>query len=374
MVRKILVGRSLDAANLNAQAKNAQYILRHWQSTAYRPSGVVFSTPDQGVAENPNIDLVRLRSDRFWRAAWFATYLRKWDAIFYPGLHHRADWLGLKARSIIGRQIPVISTLEGLIGETGNDDRERRFAEVAGHPVYCQKIPGNQVRRIEAVYKMARHIIAISPFLARLGVERYGAKVSMLPLGVDTLLFKRTSHMRRRRPRVIGVGNVRSHKRPDLFVDFAKQYPQADFVWFGEGNLRGPLCEEINRSGLLNLKFPGAVPTVRLAHEFSSSDIFILPSLGEGVPKVTQEAAATGLAQIVFGFYETPSVINGRNGLVVWSDEEMAIALGKLIDNPDLVEEMGRQGAAMAASWSWDHVAPQWERRIIDVLENRVAG
>jgi glycosyltransferase involved in cell wall biosynthesis len=368
---RILVGRSVDGANFNAQAKNAQNILRHWSSAQYRPSGVAFSSPEQAVADNPNVDIVRIRSNRLWRIALFATYMGGWRGIFYPGLHHRADWLALKVRLIMGRRIPVIATMEGLLGEVGDDARERRYAAVAGHEIYSQKVPGPVVRRMEALHEMADHIIAISPFLARLGTARYGAKVSMLPLGVETALFKRSTNARRGRPRVVGAGGVRAHKRPELFIELARKFPQVDFVWFGEGDLRQALRAKIGCLGLTNIDLPGAVPPSTLAREFAASDIFVLPSRNEGVPKVTQEAAAAGLAQIVFGFYEAPTVVDGHNGFVVWNDEDMTARLGTLIDDPGLVARMGRAGAEMAAAWSWDIVAPQWERRIIDVLEGR---
>jgi glycosyltransferase involved in cell wall biosynthesis len=277
--------------------------------------------------------------------------------------------LALKTRFLIGWRIPIIATLEGLLGEVNDDSRERRFSEVAGHEVYCQRVPGPIVRRVESVYHMADHIIAISPFLARLGAERYGAKVSMLPLGVETGLFQRSSYEKRERLRVVSAGGVRAHKRPEFFVELARAYPQADFVWFGDGDLRRSLRAEVGRLGLTNIEYPGEVPSSTLAREFAAASIFVLPSRSEGVPKVTQEAAAAGLAQVVFGFYETPTVVHDRNGLVVWNDAEMIEGVGRLIESPELVERMGRAGAEMATAWSWDIVAPQWERRIIDVLE-----
>ena len=366
---RILVARSLDAANLNAQAKNAQNILRRWTSSNYRPTGLSFSTPDAELAANPNVDILQLRGDRLWRLAVVVIYQRSWQAIFYPGIHHWADWLGLWLREATGRRIPVITTIEGLVGDPGDKSRQRWFGEAAGHPVYCQEVAARRVKRIEALYRKADHIIAISPFLARLAKLRYGAKVSMLPLGVDTSLFKRTSFSKRTRPRVVTAGNVRAHKRPQFFLELARVHPDADFFWFGDGDLRPTMRQEIARSGLANVDFPGALPPPELAEQFVSSDIFVLPSRSEGVPKVTQEAAAAGLAQVIFGFYEAPTVIQGQNGLVVWSDDEMVAAVGTLIRDFEMTERLGRAGSAMAASWSWDIVAPQWERRIIDLVE-----
>src|SRR5262245_22733844 len=101
--KRILFARAADADNFNAQAKNAQNILRWWRSAEYRPTIFAFSEPDAGVAANPNVDICRLSNGRLWRAQVFANYLRGFDAVFYPGIHHLADWLGLRVRNSLGR-------------------------------------------------------------------------------------------------------------------------------------------------------------------------------------------------------------------------------------------------------------------------------
>src|SRR5262249_12319341 len=114
--------------------------------------------------------------------------------------------------------------------------------------------------------------------------------------------------------------------------------------------------------------FPGPLSPEALAREFANSDVFVLPSLAEGVPKVSQEAAACGLAQIVFGFFESPTVVHGVNGFVAWSDAELAVRLGQLLRDPALVERMGRAGIEMAAQWHWDRVAGRWETHISAIV------
>jgi glycosyltransferase involved in cell wall biosynthesis len=92
--------------------------------------------------------------------------------------------------------------------------------------------------------------------------------------------------------------------------------------------------------------------------------------MAEGVPKVSQEAAACGLPVILFGFYEAPSVVDGENGYVVWSDEEMATRLEQLLSDKDLRTRLGARGAVMAREWNWDILALKWERKVLSVIEN----
>ena len=370
-MRRILFARSIDTDNLNAQSGNAREILRRWRSHEWRPSVLSFREPDSVVAANPNVDIIRLRPDRWWRIKLFEIYQRPFDAIFYPGLHHRADYLALRARKTLGRSIPVVSTIEGLSGSASDDTREAFFSLHAGHAVFCQKLASSHLNRVEWIYRNSSHIVAISPFLERMAEAKYGPKVSHLPLGINRSLWRASARARRSRPFVVSAGNVRAHKRPETFLEFARMFPAADFCWYGAGELQTYLAAEAKRLGLANVAFPGAIDSTRLADAFASANIFVLPSKSEGVPKVTQEAAAAGLAQIVYGYFETPSVVDRANGFVVWDDAEFRERLGQLLNDPELADRLGRAGTKMADDWSWDRVAPLWEQRLIELAESR---
>lgn len=368
MQKRVLFARSADIANVNAQAKNAQNILRRWTDRAVRPSVFSFYEPDPEVAANPNVDVIKIAPSRFWRVNVLASYLKFFDAAFCPGIHHFADWAALTMRRIARRPIRVIATVEGLLGAEGDDDIDRRYSEIVGHPVFVQKVPRAQWRRMEALKHMASHCIAISPFLGRLAELSYKGSVSVLPLGVDTDFIGQAHAVRSTRPRVVCAGTVYPRKQPHQFVELARRFPQADFLWFGEGELREGILAHIERNGIANLRFPGSLPPNELAREFVSADIMVLPSFAEGVPKVSQEAAAAGLAQIVYGFYETPTVRDGVNGFVVWSEPELAERLGGLLADMDLTKRFGREGAELAKAQSWDVLAPQWEREIVNAV------
>jgi hypothetical protein len=88
----------------------------------------------------------------------------------------------------------------------------------------------------------------------------------------------------------------------------------------------------------------------------------------EGVPKVTQEAAACGLAQVIFGYYEAPTVRDGQTGYVVWDDNQFINRVGDLLADLTVAHAMGRRGVEMAEAWDWDRVAPLWERKVLDLI------
>ena len=360
-----------DVANINAQAKNVQGILAHWKRTGVPAAVFAFGTVAPQIETNPNVRALHIRSDRLWRARLVGRYQGQFSAIVSLGLHHWGDWTGLRLRRITGRWIPVVCTLEGLLGlDDDLDHRAAKYSAAAGHAVYCQSVPANVLRRRDQILMSASHIIAISPFLRRMGETRYGKKFSVLPLGVDDAVFHARDRSANNRPAVICAGGVRGHKRPEIFLDLARQFPQTDFVWYGDGDQREPLTARAVALGLANLRFPGAVAVGELARALRSSDIMVLPSLSEGVPKITQEAAACGLAQIVFGHYETPTVVDGVNGYVVHNDDEMQSRLGELIGDAALRRRMGEAGIEMAQQWSWQRVAPLWQERILSATQD----
>jgi glycosyltransferase involved in cell wall biosynthesis len=101
--------------------------------------------------------------------------------------------------------------------------------------------------------------------------------------------------------------------------------------------------------------------------------MFVQTSWAEGVPKVVQEAAACGLPIVLFGFYEAPSVQHDVNGYVAWSDEELTRDVGALLDDPGRRQQMGAESARLARAWNWDAVAPEWEAKILEVVDRHAA-
>lgn len=367
MTRVMYVPTLVDASNHNAQVLNARSILAGWDVPGWRVAAHAYNQPDPLVEANAQVDITRLWRRHAWYLHYFLRYLRPYGLIFYPGATPM-DLAGLRWRKRIGMSAPVVGTLEGL---AGNSVRESEYSAVAGHPVYCHDVPAEVIKRADEYLNQTDHIIAISPFLARMGQSRYGNKISVLPLGINTKLFFSAARSVNKRMQLVSAGSVKSNKRPELFLELARRYPQADFTWYGEGDMRSALQAQAAQLGLDNLSFPGPLSPHLLGDAFRQADIFIMPSQSEGVPKVTQEAAACGLAQVIFGYYEAPSVVDCHNGFVVWDDEEFFMRVGELIDSPRLVSTLGKAGAEMAGAWDWTLVAAKWRARLIEIAKHR---
>ena len=365
-IKKILVPRWVDQTNTNAQISNARAMLSRFSNPDVQWMVSHYEQADPAVAERSNVKTRKLIHNGLWRCHTVLQYQATADAIFYPGGGWFEDW-GLRLRRLTGRRVPVVATLEGLLGCA---DREQEYSEWAKHPVYCQRVEMKTLLRMDELYRRADHVIAISPFLAEMGRRRYGDKFSVVPLGInDSIFFSPEQKQSAERTRVVSAGNLKAGKRPDMFVELAKRHPEADFVWYGGHGSQELAAFQIQTEGFGNLSFPGNLQPAELAEAFRSADLFVMPSVSEGVPKVTQEAAACGLPVVLFGYYEAHSVVDEANGYVVWDDDSFYARVAELLADAELRSRMGREGTTMAQEWSWDVIALRWEAQILEVVK-----
>lgn len=155
----------------------------------------------------------------------------------------------------------------------------------------------------------------------------------------------------------IFVGRLLKEKGINDYVNAAKivknKYPNTKFVVLGatdNSNFGSLTQKDINSLVQTNLiVYPGRVDNVNKWLE--DSDVFVLPSYREGIPKSTQEAMAIGRAVIttdVPGCRET--VIEGVNGFLVpkWNPQALAEKMVYFIENPEKISEMGNESYKIA--------------------------
>jgi N,N'-diacetylbacillosaminyl-diphospho-undecaprenol alpha-1,3-N-acetylgalactosaminyltransferase len=154
--------------------------------------------------------------------------------------------------------------------------------------------------------------------------------------------------------RVTMIARAIKHKGVLEFIDAAKmlsqKYPDVTFQFVGspdEGN-RFSVTEEFMKTQP-HLNYLGHQNNIR--HILAQSDIFVLPSYREGLPRTSLEAMSMGLPIVttdVVGCRET--VEEGVNGLIVPPKDAYALAeaIEKLIINPLLRQQMGEAGCQKA--------------------------
>jgi glycosyltransferase involved in cell wall biosynthesis len=136
------------------------------------------------------------------------------------------------------------------------------------------------------------------------------------------------------------------------------------FIFLGDGELMNDLKTQAASSGIYDkVKFLGWREDV--AEVMSTFDLFVLPSLNEGMGKVLVEAMAMGkpvIASHVGGISDL--VKNEENGLLVPPEDAEAIGRSILIlhSSPMKRKEMGERGKAIAVEYGADSMVQKIDR------------
>jgi len=114
----------------------------------------------------------------------------------------------------------------------------------------------------------------------------------------------------------------------------------------GEGPQRGDIQEAVTGLGLDELVWI-AGQRRRVDQVLKMFDIFVLPSLNEGISNTILEAMATGLPVIATDVGGNPELVdNGETGFLVPAGdaEAMARAINRYVADPELTSQHGRNG------------------------------
>lgn len=193
-------------------------------------------------------------------------------------------------------------------------------------------------------------------------------------IGVDLCKFRYEPLKTRSRLRFIFIARLLKEKGIYEFINAVRMvketYPDTEFVVLGGLDSENP--SGITQSELDNfideglISSPGFVTDVE--KWISDSDVFVLPSYREGIPRSTQEAMAMGKAIITT---DTPgcreTVIEGVNGLLVppFDASKLAESMIYLINNKDVVLKMG-EASRVFAEEHFD--VKRINKKLIDIL------
>lgn len=204
-------------------------------------------------------------------------------------------------------------------------------------------LPAGMVRRQLKELELADKVIVLSSFVRRQMVEAGlpGDKVVILPLGVDTQLFRPPTEGLRRRPFIfLYVGRIDPLKGVHhLLAAWKKLHlPEAE-LW-----LVGPVAEEMRPilaayEGLY--KYWGALPQARLAEVYTQATALVFPTLLDSFGLVLLEGMAAGLPVIATDHSGAPDVLEGLpevRPIPAGSEEALKEAMERLYLCSDLTD------------------------------------
>ena len=284
--------------------------------------------------------------------------------------HNEHSFAAMAAARISKKKnIPLIVTCHGQL----------RF----GNPLYdsIERLYNKSIGR--SVFEKSDVIVALSSsdrdYISSFGIDE--DKIIVIPNAIDP------SDLERYRLKSDELESFRewynlSDKRVVLFVGqiiqrkgisyLLKSIPQilrkskeeTSFVFVGKGDaLKDSLClaQELEIEG--NVIFTGAVSARDLVAFYQISDLFVLPSLSEGLPTSILEAMYFGIPVVSTDIPGVRDHFSEFALLVSPRDEDaLADAVHTLLTDRDLAKSLSRKGKALVASqYTWDRVTREYE-------------
>lgn len=181
-------------------------------------------------------------------------------------------------------------------------------------------------------------------------------KIAVIPNGVDTRRYQRRGDRTATRAAlglspeeraVAVVATFKEQKGHRYLIEAAARlrddYPRARYLLIGDGELRVALERQIAAAGLeATFRLLGTRPDVPAL--LAAADLFVLPSLWEGLPMALIEAMAAGLAVVATDVSGTRGVMrDGETGLLVPPSDAAALAqaMAALLAEPERAAQMG---------------------------------
>ncbi len=232
-------------------------------------------------------------------------------------------------------------------------------------------------RQLPDTLRAARRIVAVSQATARDLEHRFPTcadRVIVIPNGVDPALapapVARIEAVRRSldapRGYVLFVGTLEPRKNLTTLLDawerVLDRLPDAPplLVAGGKGWSSAALRRRLQRAP--GVRYLGRLPRPRLIEVLQGALAFVYPSLYEGFGLPVLEAMACGLPVVTSDRSSLPEVV-GNAGIQInpRHTRDLAAAIAKLIEDPQLRAELGSEALERSRRFSWERTADAME-------------
>lgn len=206
---------------------------------------------------------------------------------------------------------------------------------------------------------------AYHPPPGRLVVIPNGVDIERYAEAVDREAVRRSIGVPPDAPMVIVVAKLMTQKGHAVLLDALPRVlarePALRTVFVGEGDLRGELETRVAAGGMAGSVIfagnRGDIPQL-----LAAGDLFVLPSLWEGLPMALLEAMATGMPVVASAVSGTREVIEpGRSGLLVpvGEPEMLADAMLMVLTDPQAAASLGAAARARVEACYSAHIQAQ---------------
>lgn len=247
-------------------------------------------------------------------------------------------------------------------------------------------VPGQNVRLqldykilapvFRAIWKRASALVACSDGLKERAL-RFMPSVSIDVIGNGVELdrfFPAETAEKSKTLRLLTVGRLSATKRVEMLIDAAeilhRTACKVSLTVVGGGKMEQQLRKIAAERELRDvIKITGRMDAEKMPEVYRRNDIFISASMQEGMSNAMLEAMASGLPIVTTRCEGLAELING-NGLIVEQDSagEIAKAVKKLADDPELYRGMSTAARKQAEKFDWANVASSYIEKYREII------
>lgn len=264
---------------------------------------------------------------------------------------------------VLKRIAPGIKRLLTLQSGDLDDDKKQKVVYVR----YFWKL----------IHMAPNYITAISGFLAKRAIRLRACKdnVEVIPNGVDLSIVPQS--IVKTPFQIFNHSRFSWEKAHDLIIEawpkVVEKYSEAKLILVNDGPEKEKIVQLVKKKGLEDsVIMKGLMPQKDAFKLLAQSEIFICPSLAEGLGNVFIEAQAAGVVPVGTRVGGIPDVIQDmENGLLIDSknSEQIAEAIIKLLDDKALRNKLRSKGLETSKLFEWGVVMSRIENVYNDILK-----
>ncbi|ELY37684.1 LPS biosynthesis protein [Natronorubrum tibetense GA33] len=200
-------------------------------------------------------------------------------------------------------------------------------------------------------------------------------EVRIIPNGIDTDRFAPDPEIDRKK-QILFVARLKYNKGAqfllEAFSTLADEFSDYSIKIVGDGPMREKLPSIAAELGVRDcVSFTGELPNHELPRHYNESELFVLPSLNEGLPRTVLEAMACETPVITSDLEQLGPVVEGAGYTVpTESTEALAERLDDLLGSEERREGFGKTGRKkVIESYSWDDTVRETTEEYYSVIQ-----
>lgn len=207
---------------------------------------------------------------------------------------------------------------------------------------------------------------SISEFLRNKVREQWNKNSEVIYLGCNHPI--KNIKYKEKVSKIAFVGSVTERKRPFLFLECAKRFPEVAFTVVGSGDLLDKVKGYISDNNINNVNLTGQVSNNEVYSYLYENDLLLILSEVEGLPKIALEAASVATPTIYINKkYNIDYINNGVNGIGVQTFDEVIQQIQLLIEDESKLRMLSKKSLEMSKNYDWDKLISSYNNFFNDI-------